>query len=289
MFRCKEYRKTSKCPAYFKLFNEKIFEKDFNHNGDEKDCSKYIFKTNLKNKIKGCPNIFNVSAKKLFVSELANNNDNMPNFSTVKSTIYREINKKYPEEINSLNDLDFESSYTKTKTNEEFLIYKSNKIAIFQSEIQTKIMLDNCSDIFIDGTFFSAPIGVYQIIVLRVALENHHKYFTTSFALALDKKEETYKDILNKINNNIKTYALKHNLKINYKPKIIHCDMELSLINSIKYIWPYSQIKICYFHWKQAMESKRKKYKDILKNSLPNQETFKCLLTLPLIPTDMVD
>ena len=64
-----------------------------------------LFKTNLKNKIKGCLNIFNVSAKKLFVSELANNNDNMPNFSTGKSTIYREINKKYPEEINSLNTL----------------------------------------------------------------------------------------------------------------------------------------------------------------------------------------
>ena len=107
MFRCKEYRKTSKCSAYFKLFNEKIIEKDFNHNhnGDEKDCSKYIFKTNLKNKIKGCLNIFNVSEKKLFVSELANNNDNMPNFSTGKSTIYREINKKYHEEINSLNTL----------------------------------------------------------------------------------------------------------------------------------------------------------------------------------------
>ena len=150
-------------------------------------------------------------------------------------------------------------------------------------------MLDNCTNIFIDGTFFSAPIGVYQIIVLRVALENHHKYFTTSFALALDKKEETYKEILNKINNNIKTYALKHNLKLNYKPKNIHCDMELSLINSIKYMWPYSKIKICYFHWKQAMENQRKKYKDILKNSLANQETFKCLLTLPLIPTDMVE
>ena len=92
-----------------------------------KECSNYIFKTNLKNKIKGSPNIFNDSVKKLFVSELANNNDNMPNFST----IYREINKKYPEEINSLNDLDFKSSYTKTKTNEEFLIYKFNKIAIF--------------------------------------------------------------------------------------------------------------------------------------------------------------
>ena len=35
----------------------------------------------------------------------------MPRFSTVKSTKYKEINKKFPEEINSLNELDFECPY----------------------------------------------------------------------------------------------------------------------------------------------------------------------------------
>ena len=33
----------------------------------------------------------------------------------------------------------------------------------------------------------------------------------------------------------------------------------------------------------------KKKYQNILNNSVSNQETFKCLLTLPLIPADMVD
>ena len=37
------------------------------------------------------------------------------------------------------------------------------------------------------------------------------------------------------------------------------------------------------------MENKRKKYQVILKNSVSNQEAFKCLLTLPLIPADMVE
>ena len=137
----------------------------------------------------------------------------------IKSTIYREIIKKFHKEINSLNELDFKSPYTKTKINEDFFIYKSNNIAIFQSGIQAKLMLDNSSDIFIKGTFYSASIDVCQIIVSRVALENHHKYFTTSYTLALDKKAETYKEILNKINKNIKAYALKNNLKVNYKPR----------------------------------------------------------------------
>ena len=35
--------------------------------------------------------------------------------------------------------------------------------------------------------------------------------------------------------------------------------------------------------------SNGKKYKDILENDISNQEAFKCLLTLPLIPEDVVE
>ena len=39
-----------------------------------------------------------------------------------------------------LEDLDFDSPYNKTKKYGKFLIYKSPNIAIFQSEIQAKLM-----------------------------------------------------------------------------------------------------------------------------------------------------
>ena len=150
-------------------------------------------------------------------------------------------------------------------------------------------MFENYSHIFIDGTFFSAPKGVYQIIITRVALESHHKYFTTSFTLSSNKKEDTYKEIFKINNNNIKEYQLKNKHKINFRPKNIHCDMEIALINANQFIWLYSNVKICYFHWNQAMEKNRKKYKDILENNVSNNEAFKCLLTLPLIPEDVVE
>ena len=160
----------------------------------------------------------------MFINELIINDlKNIPNFSTIKSFIYREINRNLHKEINSLEDLDLESPYTKTKNNKQFLIYKSEKIAIFQSELQTKLMFENYSDIFIDGTFFSASKGVYQIIITRVELESYHKYFTTSFTLSSNKKEDTYKEIFNIINNNIKKYQLKNKLKINLYKKYPLC------------------------------------------------------------------
>ena len=149
-------------------------------------------------------------------------------------------------------------------------------------------MYENTSDIFIDGTYYWAPKDVYQIVITRVALENHHKYFTISYTLALHKNEETYRDIFNKINVNIKNYQLKNNKNISYRPKVIHCDMESALINAAKFIQPFDKIKICFFHWHQGMEKQRKKYKNLLEINLTNQETFKSLITLPLISSDMV-
>ena len=65
--------------------------------------------------------------------------------------------------------------------------------------------------------------------------------------------------------------------------------METSLINSLNKIWPYSDIKICYFHLNQSMEKQRKKSSDLLEYNITNKEIFKCLITLPLIPIDMVE
>ena len=52
-------------------------------------------------------------------------------------------------------------------------------------------------------TFYSAPKEVYQIIKTRIGLEKHKKFYTTSFTLSMDKKEEIYKEIFNKIYLNI--------------------------------------------------------------------------------------
>ena len=84
-------------------------------------------------------------------------------------------------------------------------------------------MYKNSSDIFVDGTFFSETKDIYQIIITRIALEEYHKYFTTSYSLITNKKENTYKEIFNKINLNIKHFHLnnKRKLYINQKGFIV--------------------------------------------------------------------
>ena len=65
--------------------------------------------------------------------------------------------------------------------------------------------------------------------------------------------------------------------------------MESGLINALKDTWLDAEIKICYFHWHQAMEKQKKKFINYLNDKIENQELFKSLLTLPLIPSDIVE
>ena len=46
---------------------------------------------------------------------------------TIKNSMYREINRKLPVEFNSLEELDYDTPFTKKKNNEKFMIYKSKK------------------------------------------------------------------------------------------------------------------------------------------------------------------
>ena len=54
LFRCKEYRKNSKCPAFFKIKGQEIIDKNVlhNHEANEKEYSKYILKANIKSNIR---------------------------------------------------------------------------------------------------------------------------------------------------------------------------------------------------------------------------------------------
>ena len=86
---------------------------------------------------------------------------------------------------------------------------------IFQSEDQAKIMIDNSEDLFIVGTFFSAPKSIYQIIIIRVNLINYFKYFTVCVALCLNKTESLYKKLFYELNKNLRNKIEK--LKRSFK------------------------------------------------------------------------
>lgn len=209
-----------------------------------------------------------------------NANENFPKFNDIKTQLYIKLNNNMPSDIENLNEIDTNSIFLKTLKGDQFLIFNDDSILIFQSDIQAKIFKDNINDVFIDGTFYSAPKALYQIIIIRNNVTEQKNYFTTCFALCVNKSEETYKKLFIEVNKNLKRLYPDNDIE----PKNIHIDFELALSNAIIGIWNNSKIRYCYFHYHQIIERKMKKYSNLVNNNIEAVELFKRIKTLPLIP-----
>jgi len=232
IYRCNKYRDPSRCCSYFTLFNDKVIKANLKHCHEEnlKEISRLITKDSIKNRIENNENIFTVKLKRIYEDIKIKNTapENMPKFEGIKTQLYEKLNKNFPKDVEDINTIDFNSNYFKNLYNEKFLVYHDEELIILQSNIQAKIMYDNSKDIFIDGTFYSAPKAIYpiiiiiiMIIIIRVNIEDTNRLSTTCFALCKNKAELLYKKLLLEINKNI-------NYEINkiFKPTFIHIDFD---------------------------------------------------------------
>ncbi|KAG4084205.1 hypothetical protein H8356DRAFT_1436396 [Neocallimastix lanati (nom. inval.)] len=90
-----------------------------------------------------------------------------PEYSTIRSQIIRNINKQFPPNIKSFDDIPIESKYYKTKRNENFMIFKNTDLIIIQSLFQAYLFSNYHKNIFADGTFYVAPKYSYQLFITR--------------------------------------------------------------------------------------------------------------------------
>ena len=118
------------------------------------------------------------------------------------------------------------------------------------------------------------------MLITRVFSKDLNKFFTTSFSLLSDKKQNTYYDIFSAIKNHILSYDTKNN----YSPKEFHCDFEISLSNAFKSVFPATNIKYCLWHFDRNLEINKNKicYKDVNENK-DIFILYKCITKLPFI------
>ena len=241
LYRCKEYRR-AKCKAYLSMKDNKLLKANISHSHevDLKEINRYLTRHIIINKIESSENCLNLKIKKLYEDILIKSKEpeTIPKFNGIKTQLYLKLNKNLPNDVDNLSQVDVENDYFKTEDGENFVIYNDNNVIILQSKIQSKIMFENSDDIFLDGTFYSAPKCVYQILIIRVNIKGTRTYATTCFALCSNKKEELYYLILSEINKN-----LNYNNDGIFKPYKIHIDFEIGLSNAIIRAWNESQIK----------------------------------------------
>ena len=99
------------------------------------------------------------------------------------------------------------------------------------------------------------------MLITRVFSKDLNKFFTTSFSILSDKKQNTYYYVFKAVKNHILSYD--NNKK--YSPKEFHCDFEISLSNVFKSVFPATNIKNCLWHFDRNLEINKNKicYKDV--------------------------
>ena len=103
--------------------------------------------------------IFNETSQKIGNFEI--------NYNSVRTQLMRIINKQYPSDIKSFDEIPDESEYFKTARGENFMIFKNSNLIIFQSPFQAELFREYNNDIFVDGTFYIAPKFSHQVFITR--------------------------------------------------------------------------------------------------------------------------
>ncbi|CAF1479501.1 unnamed protein product [Didymodactylos carnosus] len=105
----------------------------------------------------------------------------LPQFDTIKNSLYRTRNEKYPPLPNFIDDVKLEGSWRLTLNNEDFLVIdnSSPRYLCFGTTDSLKLLCDS-EHIFMDGTFKSCPSPFAQI---KTKARTYP--YSTSFVLAL--------------------------------------------------------------------------------------------------------
>ncbi|KAG4091534.1 hypothetical protein H8356DRAFT_952454 [Neocallimastix lanati (nom. inval.)] len=198
IYRCTEYKTLNKCKSLIILNNKKEvlkYESLHNHLEKEIDVSISVAKHKIKEEIKKNSIPMDIKPKHIFNAVSQEIGLICPEYSTIRSQIIRNINKQFPPNIKSFDDIPIESKYYKTKRNENFMIFKNTDLIIFQSPFQAYLFSNYHKNIFADGTFYAAPKFSYRLFITRTYVGEFNMFYTTSISILNNKKQSTYETL----------------------------------------------------------------------------------------------
>lgn len=148
---------------------------------------------------------------------------------------------------------------------------EQHKILLWSTNESLALMRYN-SHTFIDGTFKITPHSFYQCVIVMIYDCGTELYVPCAFGLVTGKNEHIYCELF---------HQLIMLMEYSWMPRVITTDFEQALISAIKQEFPESKISGCYFHLKQALQRKLKKYKVSGSNSIVILEKVELLTLVP--------
>ena len=174
-----------------------------------------------------------------------------PTFDEVRSSLHRHRSSFVPIIPGNINMVNIQGPWGETVNGNRKLLAIDNNVgvSIFASDEELRA-LSQCQEIFIDGTFKTAPQPYRQIISI------HGKYtgWTLPLVMAMStgKTEIQYRYLLRTVCDSVRNLT-----NTVFAPTIVVTDFEIALVNAIRHeLPPPTATRGCYFHFAQSIMRK---------------------------------
>lgn len=125
-------------------------------------------------------------------------------------------------------------------------IMKVDRLMVF-GHPQLLPLLNGNVDVYIDGTFSSAPKGFAQVLIVMVHDPQTRSFVPVSYILMTSRKAVSYFQAF---------HFLISDTDFEFTPGTITCDFEPGLVKELRHQFPECKINGCLFHFKQACRRK---------------------------------
>ena len=168
----------------------------------------------------------------------------LPTFSSVKSSLYRSRQKKFPTLPRRREDINLDGEWSQTQTGENFVAHHVDDMIIFTTDENLR-RLSSAKTLFMDGTFEMCPRIFYQIFTIHT-LENGQQ-FPMVYCLLPGKSREIYNRVFIVLKERLQ------NLGLDLAPEHVMSDFDMAIVNAVQINFPTTLHKGCYYHFRQAI------------------------------------
>ncbi len=208
---------------------------------------------------------------------------NLPDFQSIKTTLYNKRALNWPSLPKSLEELSIKDRFCETNLGEKFLIndiqLEGHRITLFCSKTGLEI-LSKSKVWHADGTFSITPPLYTQVYLIHGYYKD--KMFPASIAILTGKTTNLYKRVVEEL----KEEAFRHKIVLN--PSHIMTDYEKAAMNSFEFHFPGAKIHGCFFHFAQCLWKNFDLKEDYQKNPKLNG-WFNRVVSLAFIPAEKVE
>jgi hypothetical protein len=170
----------------------------------------------------------------------------VPEFSHVRTSVSR-AKQEVPRIPRTVTDVNIAGVWAETWNGDNFLAHIDNAwaVVVFATD-ENFTVLQQCRDLFIDGTFRTAPRPYYQYVTIHGTFGG--RVIPLVSCLLGGKTVGHYRQILQTLKAKVRQVT-GHSLR----PKRVICDFELAVMSAVETDLPTAKVCGCLFHFRQSL------------------------------------